>query len=100
MFIVGQKVVCIDGKFDPQIQKFYTAMPEEGRTYVVRSVCVGVSPKGEEGEIAVTLVGMKNPRSSTPPFPERGFKAERFRSLEEIQGRETESKPEKVFADA
>ena len=77
----GQKVVCIDGKFPLGIEKFYTALPVEGTTYIVRSVELGVNLKGEPGEVAVTLVGLVNPRSSTPPYPERAFKAERFRPL-------------------
>ena len=45
---------------------------------------VGISLRGEEGEVCVLLVGLHNPRSSKAPFPERGFKAERFRPLEEL----------------
>jgi hypothetical protein len=98
MFITGQKVVCIDGKFDPCIAKFYTSLPIENVVYVVRGTTVGLSPRGEEGEIAVYLVGIVNPRSNKPPFPERGFKAERFRPLEELTSEEilALSKPEEI----
>ena len=86
MFCTGQKGVCCDDVFHPQIAALYVALPKKDVVYVVRSVSVGISPKGEEGEIAVTLVGMQNPRSSKPPHPERAFNAMRFRSLEEMQG--------------
>jgi len=81
--MAGQKVVCIDDKFPLGIEKFYVGLPKAGVTYVVRDVSLGVSLSGEEGEVAVTLVGLHNPKSATPPFPERGFKAERFRPLED-----------------
>jgi len=79
----GQKVVCIDDKFPLGIEKFYVALPKKDVTYVVRDVSLGVNFQGQEGEIAITLVGLHNPKSTTPPFPERGFKAERFRPLED-----------------
>lgn len=84
MFCTGQKVVCVDDVFHPSIAALYLALPKKDAVYVVRSVSVGISPKGEEGEIAITLVGLKNPRSSKPPHPERAFNAMRFRSLEEL----------------
>ena len=84
---VGSKVVCIDDKFPLGIEKFYTALPKAGVVYVIREMSVGVSLQGEEGEVCVLLVGIHNPRSSTPPFPERGFKAERFRPLDEMKER-------------
>ena len=81
--MTGQKVVCVDGKFPMGIEKFYDALPQEGVTYTVRDVSLGINFQGEEGEVAITLVELINPCSSTPPYPERGFKAERFRPLEE-----------------
>lgn len=83
--IVGQKVVCVDGKFPEAIRGHYTALPVEGVVYVVRAVKVGVNWQSEPGEVCVYLVGLSNPCSNRPPFPERGFNAERFRPLEECQ---------------
>ena len=34
--------------------------------------------------LAVYLVGLHNPCSDQPPYPERGFKCERFRPLDEL----------------
>ena len=82
---VGTKVVCIDDKFPLGIEKFYTALPKAGVVYVIREMSVGISLQGEEGEVCVLLVGLNNPRSSKEPFPERGFKAERFRPLDELK---------------
>lgn len=83
--MVGQKVVCIDDKFPLGIEKFYIALPKAGVTYVIREVSVGRSwTDPESGEIAVCLVGLNNPCSEVPPYPERAFKAERFRPLDEM----------------
>lgn len=98
--ITGQKVVCIDGHFDAAIKRFYTALPVEGVIYTIRGSTVGISPKGEEGELCVYLVGIQNPCSNKPPHRERGFKAERFRPLQEMTEEEIMalSKPEEVAA--
>jgi hypothetical protein len=85
---VGSKVVCVDDKFPLGIEKFYTVLPKAGVVYVVREMCVGISLQGEEGEVCILLVGLINPRSNKPPFPERGFKADRFRPLEELTEKE------------
>lgn len=82
--VTGQKVVCVDDSFPAGIEKFYVALPKKGVTYVIRGVELGVGFDLNEGEICVTLVGLHNPKSNVPPFPERGFKAERFRPLDEI----------------
>lgn len=88
MFIQGQKVVCVDDVFPPNIQLHYVALPKAGKVYVVRGMAPGISPDFHEGELAVYLVGLHNPRSSKPPGRERGFKVERFRPLEELTDEE------------
>ncbi|HYE31606.1 MAG TPA: hypothetical protein VEH27_09265 [Methylomirabilota bacterium] len=102
--IVGQKVVCVDDKFPLGIEKFYTALPKKDVVYVIREVKIGVNMAGEPGEVAVYLVGLVNPKSSKAPFPERGFNAERFRPLEEIQeknrARRGEGEAKEELADA
>lgn len=84
MFLTGQKVVCIDGQFPESLKALYTALPVEGVVYVVRGLAPGVSPTLQEGELAVYLVGLQNPCSSVPPHRERGFRAERFRPIDEL----------------
>jgi hypothetical protein len=86
MFITGQKVVCINGTFTPEIAALYLALPKEGETYTVRGSTVGVHNDGRgtrvEGEICIYLVGLINPTG--PKGNERGFLADRFRPLEEL----------------
>lgn len=88
MFLTGQHVVCVDGNFPLGIEKYYTALPKEGKSYVVRGTAPGVSLKMEEGEVAVYLVGLINPTSNKAPYRERGFKCERFRSVDELTDEE------------
>jgi len=84
---VNDKVVCINDKFHPQIAQFYTALPQKGKTYVIRNVCLGVSPENKSGEVCLHLVGLNNPKSTKPPHPERGFSSERFVPLDEYRNR-------------
>lgn len=78
----GSKVICVDDRFKPELMLYYNCLPIKDRVYVVREMGVGLSATGEEGEIVVYLEGMKNPRSTKPPHPERGFAEWRFREIE------------------
>ena len=79
---VGSKVVCVDDRFPPDILVYYNSLPLKDRVYVVRGMGVGISHKGEPGEIVVYLEGLENPKSTKPPHPERGFAEWRFREIE------------------
>jgi len=78
----GSKVVCVDDRFPPDIIGYYNALPIKDRHYTIRGIGIGVGINGEAGEIVVYLDGLNNPVSTTPPHPERGFNAERFREIE------------------
>ncbi len=100
MFLPSQKVVCVDDVFPEAIKKYYWKLPVKGVTYTVRDLIPGIDTSGEPGEMCVYLVELINPCSDKPPYPERGFRAERFRPLE--TDTETESElddvPEEVPA--
>ena len=78
----GSKVVCVDDRFPPEILIYYNALPLKDRVYKVRGMGVGIALNGEPGEIVVYLEGLENPKSTTPPHPERGFAEWRFREIE------------------
>ena len=78
----GSKVICVDDRFPTEIILFYNHLPIKDRVYVVRGMGVGVGLNGQEGEVVVYLEGLQNPCSTTPPHPERGFHADRFREIE------------------
>ena len=80
--------------FPEGIKKFYWKLPVKGVTYTIRDLLPGVDINGEPGEMCVYLTELLNPCSDTPPYPERGFKAERFRPLETDE--ETDSKRDDV----
>lgn len=80
---IGDKVVCIDGLFHPQILKLYTALPTQGVTYVIRDVRLGIQPDCCTGDVSVTLIGVVNPKAESRSALERGFSSSRFRPLQE-----------------
>lgn len=96
---VGSKVVCIDANFPKELSRFYWRFPIEGPTYTIREMGVGVSINGEPGEVYVLLQGIDNPCSDQPPYPERGFNAERFREIEPPATDEVEAEAP-AYADA
>jgi hypothetical protein len=83
-FGVGDKVVCVDDKFPPDISKLYDALPVKDSTYVVRDIRLGINLT-LEGDVSVLLIGLVNPKADSKANLERGFRADRFRPLEELQ---------------
>jgi hypothetical protein len=90
---VGDKVVCVDDKFPPDISKLYTALPVKDTTYVVRDIRLGINLT-MEGDVSVLLVGLVNPKADSKAGLERGFRADRFRPLDELRSEKSASKPE------
>ena len=89
---VGDKVVCVDDKFPPDISKLYTALPVKDSTYVVRDIRLGINLT-MEGDVSVLLIGLVNPKADSKANLERGFRADRFSPLEELRNEKTETKP-------
>ncbi len=83
-FNIGDKVVCMDDKFPPDISKLYDALPVKDTTYVVRDIRLGINLT-LEGDVSVLLIGLVNPKADSKANLERGFRADRFRPLEEMQ---------------
>jgi hypothetical protein len=92
-FSVGDKVVCVDDKFPPDISKLYDALPVKDSTYVVRDIRLGINLT-LEGDVSVLLIGLVNPKADSKANLERGFRADRFRPLKELRNEKTASKPE------
>ena len=78
----GSKVVCVDDRFPTEILIYYNALPLKDRTYTIRQMGVGIGTDGNLGEIVVYLNELKNPCSTKPPHPERGFAVWRFREIQ------------------
>ena len=103
MFEVGEKVVCIDDRFHPEIAFLYTDLPVKGRTYTVRECEMGrdkwvSAQKGWDSvDMKVLLAEITNPLdpSTLKGCPsELGFAARRFApldSLHDLEQKEEES---------
>lgn len=89
-FGIGDKVVCVDDKFPPDISKLYDALPVKDSTYVVRDVRLGINLT-MEGDVSVLLIGLVNPKADSKANLERGFRADRFRPLEELRNEKKDS---------
>jgi hypothetical protein len=89
-FSIGDKVVCVDDKFPPDISKLYDALPVKDTTYVVRDIRLGINLT-MEGDVSVLLIGLVNPKADSKANLERGFRADRFRPLEELRNEKKES---------
>jgi hypothetical protein len=87
-FSIGDKVVCVDDKFPPDISKLYDALPVKDTTYVVRDIRLGINLT-LEGDVSVLLIGLVNPKADSKANLERGFCADRFRPLDELRSEQT-----------
>ena len=85
---IGDKVVCVDDKFPPDISKLYDALPVKDSTYVVRDIRLGINLT-LEGDVSVLLVGLVNPKADSKSALERGFRADRFRPLQELRAKQS-----------
>jgi len=89
MFEIGQKVVCVDGKFPDSVLQIYLQLPIEDKVYVGRDVRPGVNEDvllmdmHVKHEPSLLLIGLYNPCNNRGI--EAGFSATRFRSLEELK---------------
>lgn len=99
MFDIGEKVVCVDDRFHPEISFLYTALPVKGKTYTVRDCEPGrakwvSAQKGWDSvDMKVLLVELTNPLdpSTLKGCPsELGFAARRFAPLESLHDQEEE----------
>jgi hypothetical protein len=85
---IGDKVVCVDDKFPPDIGKLYDALPVKDSTYVVRDIRLGINLT-LEGDVSVLLIGLINPKADSKAGLERGFRADRFRPLQELHEKQS-----------
>ena len=83
MFTKGQRVICINDTFPPEIAKMYAQLPVKGNTYRVRDVYLGQeSPKSKDATCGITLYELRNPPDAR--LREIGFNSERFAPEQEL----------------
>src|SRR5438067_1397897 len=73
MWYIGQKLVCVDGRFPQQILDWATDLPRKGRVYTIRSMAHGKSLYTGEPKFGFRLEELQPGRC--------GFFAERFAPL-------------------
>lgn len=97
-FNIGQKVVCVDDFFAPEIAMLYDALPLEGVVYVIRAIHEGNNYDDGKAQkvIVLLLVGIVNQAPAKPGGKERGFNSKRFRDLEELKDESKQSELELV----
>jgi hypothetical protein len=83
----GSRVICINSEFNDQALEHLSALPKEGKEYIVRDIIpdpAGESPAG------ITLEGLVNPKGWTASkngmvIVEFHFRADRFRVKDKYQ---------------
>ena len=63
MFYVGQKVVCIDDKFDPSIVEWADNIPCQGQTYTIRRISNAPDHATQQLGLGCMLLELPNPRT-------------------------------------
>ena len=96
---VGDKVVCVNDGFDPEVAKLYAALPKKGVVYVIRDIRIGIQPDCRTGDVSLLLVGLVNPRAESRSALERGFSASRFRRLDEAKAIASRGEPAELPAE-
>jgi hypothetical protein len=92
--VKGQKVVCINDRFNEFVRAIYKQLPTKGNTYTIREVFLGREKIVRGGDTAT--VGLLLEELHNPPDPfhqgqqELGFSSERFAPLEELPPEEAE----------
>ena len=99
MFIVGQKVVCVNDVFPAWVKKIYTQLPTKNVTYTVRGVGIGRKADAAKTETFLLLLAeISNPPDPTNKYGEElGFDADRFAPLDELTEEQIESVSEPEF---
>lgn len=85
MFIPNQKVVCCEPVISPEAAQ-YVGPLIKNKIYTIRNIVPGINIHEGEGEVAVYLHEITN--SVNPHGIERGYNAERFAPLAEVDEEE------------
>ncbi len=86
---ISDKVICIDDIFPLEGREVFNKLPQKNQIYCVRSIESSPTGKG----IYIKLVGIyaeERRLKGTNIIFERGFKPERFRTIEEIKNKNVE----------
>ena len=84
MYEPGEKIVCVNGKFEPVHKAIYKSLPIEGNVYTVRECSLGrVRTGGKDNGcsfrvLLVEIVNGPDPYMNPDAAEELGFRSDRF----------------------
>ncbi len=91
MYDTGEKVVCVDAKFEPLHKHIYKALPVEGTVYTVRECSIGRSKSGVSYRVLLEeLVNGPDPYMHESNAEELGFRSDRFAPMVTNEAEEEE----------
>lgn len=99
MFDVGEKVVCVNDRFEAIHRKLYKALPRENVVYTVRACSIGRTKTGssEKGEsylvLLVELVNGPDPYMHDASAEELGFRSDRFAPVIDVENENAAEEP-------
>jgi len=101
MYDPGEKVVCVNGTFDPLHKQIYKDLPIEGEVYTIRESSLGrVRTGGKDSGcsfrvLLVEIVNGPDPYMNPDTAEELGFRSDRFAPVisEELEAEESISEP-------
>ncbi len=99
MYDTGEKVVCVDGKFEPLHKRIYKALPVEDTIYTVRECSIGRSKSGVSYRVLLEeLINGPDPYMHETAAEELGFRSDRFAPLvtDEVEEEEEMALPDAV----
>lgn len=83
---MGQRVVCINDKFEPWVSEYYDQLPTKHEVYTIRAVSLGRGTLvgSEMAEVRLLLEELHNgPDPHHQGGDELGFRSDRFAPFEE-----------------
>lgn len=99
MFEAGEKVVCVNDRFEAIHRKLYKALPKVDVVYTVRECSIGRTKTGssDKGEsylvLLVELVNGPDPYMHGASAEELGFRSDRFAPVIDLESENTAEEP-------
>ncbi len=81
-FYVGQKVICVDGRFHAGVCDWCSSLPKAREIYTIRRIQFGSDVYTKDSGLGLVLKELRNPPG--PNGCEAGFFHDRFRPLPEV----------------
>jgi hypothetical protein len=90
MFEIGEKIVCVNGHFEPFHKTLYRELPREGAIYTVRDCALGRTKTGSDNPGMSFRILLEEIHNDLDPYmdeslaEELGFRSDRFAPITQI----------------